>query len=85
MSMTGQNDKTQADHWWNARKKLVGRKPRRTVQKPKPTVCPHCRLSDKLSVFQSQSPTGRTLYLLGCERCNESIRYVPQRVALQVG
>jgi hypothetical protein len=82
--MAGQNNKTQADIWWNAREKLVGRKPRRGVPKPQPTSCPHCRLSDKLSVFQSQSPTGRTLYLLGCERCDESIRYVPQSVAIEV-
>ena len=85
MRMAVQDNKTQADHWWNAREKLVGRKPGRGIPKPQPTICPHCGLSDKLSVFQSQSLTGHTLYLLGCERCSESIRYVPQRVALEVG
>jgi hypothetical protein len=79
-----EESKTQADIWWNAREKLIGRKLRRGVPKPQPTTCPHCGRGDKLSVFESRSPTGRTLYLLGCERCNESIGYVPQRVALEV-
>jgi hypothetical protein len=51
--MTGQN-KSQANYWWDAREKLVGRKSKRRFPKSQPTTCPHCHFSDKLSVFQSR-------------------------------
>ena len=70
--------------WWKLRKGLVGKRKLSNTPARCSVVCDYCDQPDCLSIVESRASSGKRLYRLGCERCNESLRFVPRSVALGI-
>ena len=70
--------------WWKIRKSVVGKKKSSGAPVAHDVVCHCCGRRDRLSIVKSRARTGQAMYLAGCERCNQRIRFVPKSAALGI-